>query len=258
MVENRSNITPYPDINDLLNKLKTDVKAILGKQFVGMYIHGSLVVGDFNIKTSDIDFLIITKDALKADVISQLKVIHKLIINSHLKWGKKLEGSYIPINILKEYNPPKTPRPYINEGEFHLARSGWEWVLEKYVLLQHGIIIEGPSLKSLINPISPDNLKQATRNILVKWWQPMLQDTTRLKCDGYRAYAVLTMCRALYTLRYGTIVSKPEAATWAKKELNSQWKTIIDLALRDIIDVEMLDEVLNFIKFTLNYSSNKM
>ncbi len=254
MSENNNNITPYPDVNNVLNRLKTDVKAALGKQFIGMYVHGSLAAGDFNIKTSDIDFIVITNGVLSADSISQLRSIHKSIINSDLNLGKKLEGSYIPLSILKENNPPDTPRPYINEGEFHLGRSGWEWILEKSVLLQNGIIVEGPFLKEFINPISSDDLKHATCKILNEWWRPMLQDTTRLECDGYQAYAILSMCRALYTLKYGVIASKPVAATWVKKELNKEWVTIINLALRDNIGVEKLDEVLDFIRFTLDYS----
>ena len=60
----RARPTPYPDVNEVLNLLLTNVKGILRDQFVGMYLYGSLSSGDFNPETSDIDFLVVTTDFL--------------------------------------------------------------------------------------------------------------------------------------------------------------------------------------------------
>ena len=48
---------------------------------------------------------------------------------------------------------------------------------------------------------------------------------------SYRAYAVLTLCRILYSHEHGTIVSKRRAARWALKHLPERWHEIIVLAL---------------------------
>jgi hypothetical protein len=48
---------------------------------------------------------------------------------------------------------------------------------------------------------------------------------------SYRAYAVLTLCRILYSFRRGTIVSKQRAARWAIKYLAEEWGEIILQAL---------------------------
>ena len=40
--------TPYPEVNAILNVLLADVRAILGDQFVGFYLYGSLASGDFD------------------------------------------------------------------------------------------------------------------------------------------------------------------------------------------------------------------
>jgi hypothetical protein len=47
----------------------------------------------------------------------------------------------------------------------------------------------------------------------------------------YRAYAVLTLCRILYSLKSGTVVSKQRAARWAIKHLPDEWSEIIVQAL---------------------------
>ena len=47
----------------------------------------------------------------------------------------------------------------------------------------------------------------------------------------YRTYAVLTLCRILYTHRKGGVVSKPRAARWALRALPSGWRSLIRGAL---------------------------
>jgi len=61
-------------------------------------------------------------------------------------------------------------------------------------------------------PVLPDDLRRAVRGIIRTWWAPMLDAPTPVQHPGYQTYAILTMCRLLYTLEHGTIVSKPVAA----------------------------------------------
>ena len=51
-------VTQYPEINKILDLLLSSATAVLGNQLVGMYLYGSLASGDFNLETSDIDFLV--------------------------------------------------------------------------------------------------------------------------------------------------------------------------------------------------------
>ena len=52
--------TPYPEINCVLEELLSRVRAILGRRFVGMYLDGSLAIGDFEADKSDLDFVVVT------------------------------------------------------------------------------------------------------------------------------------------------------------------------------------------------------
>ena len=57
--------------------------------------------------------------------------------------------------------------------------------------------------------------------------------TTRFADDappGSQAYAILTMCRGLYAIRFGERLSKREAASWAGHEF-PQWADLIRRAL---------------------------
>jgi hypothetical protein len=61
----------------------------------------------------------------------------------------------------------------------------------------------------------------------------MLDDPSWLRDHprGYHSFAILSMCRALHALEYGTIASKPITAKWAKENLSPKWSHIIDQAL---------------------------
>ena len=61
----------------------------------------------------------------------------------------------------------------------------------------------------------------------------MLEDPTWLRKHGseYHAFAILTMCRALYTLENGTVVSKPVAARWVQSKLGEPWSQVIEQSL---------------------------
>jgi hypothetical protein len=58
----------------------------------------------------------------------------------------------------------------------------------------------GPPLHDLIAEVTAQDLQWAVRDILNRWWAPMVSDATKLNDHGYQPYAVLTMCRTVYTL----------------------------------------------------------
>lgn len=110
--------TPYPDVNAVLHVLLTSVRTVLGDHFVGMYLYGSLASGDFDPRRSDIDFVVATADELPNKLIPALGAVHARMAASDLRWGLKLEGSYISQKALRRYDPADAPCPQINEGHF--------------------------------------------------------------------------------------------------------------------------------------------
>jgi predicted nucleotidyltransferase len=67
------------------------------------------------------------------------------------------------------------------------------------------------------------------------------------------AFAILTMCRALYTLACGEVVSKPRAAAWAREALGTPWAQLIDRALlwRHDSRPDDMTDMLNFVRYTI-------
>jgi len=252
----------FPDVNEVLNLLLSNVKEILAGQFVGMYLYGSLSSGDFNPETSDIDFLFVTADYLSEEMISKLEAMHKQTWATSLKRAGKLEGAYVPQSLIRHHDPTAAPCPTVNEGKFYLDRPGSDWVIQRHVVREYGVVIEGPAPKTLIDFVTADDIRGAVTGILDEWWFPMLDDPSWLRDHEveYRAFAVITMCRVLHAFEHGTIASKPKATQWAQAKLGNPWSETIAKAVavsEHKSDDLTLDETLALIQFVREETLDK-
>jgi hypothetical protein len=68
---------------------------------------------------------------------------------------------------------------------------------------------------------------------------------------------MLTLCRILYTLQTGEVISKKDAAEWAKKALDAHWKPLIEHAWlgrqdpQPKAEADKVTETLEFIRYAM-------
>lgn len=222
--------TGWADVDRVIGELLRQVRAVLAENFYGFYLYGSLASGGFDPAHSDIDFLVVTSGPLSDSEVDRLRALHAALAASDLPMAAKLEGTYLPAADLPRYRPGGGPYPCVNEGQFYLSGHDCNWIIQRHVLREMGLVVTGPDIKDRIDPISPHELKQAVRDLLAKWWEPMIVDSSRLESGEYQAYAVQTMCRCLYTLQQGKVGSKGEACGWARTWLGAGWAQAIDWA----------------------------
>lgn len=225
-------VTSFPAVNQVLELLLERAQTALREQFVALYLYGSLATGDFDPASSDLDFAVVTATLLPPETSAALENLHRELWASGLKWAAKLEGAYVPQNLLRRHDPAGPAIPAVNEGAFYLAQLGSDWVIQRHVLREYGVVLAGPNPKTLIDPVSTDEIRQAIRGLLQEWWFPMLENPAWLAERGseYHAYAVISMCRVLHGLQHGMIVSKPVAARWTQASY-PQWQPLIAQAL---------------------------
>jgi hypothetical protein len=246
-------VTSSPAVNLVLEMLLERVQTALEEQFVGLYLYGSLATGDFDPASSDLDFAVVTATLLAPETSAALESLHRELWASGLKWAAKLEGAYVPKSLIRRHDPAGPAIPAVNEGAFYLAQLGSDWVIQRHVLRECGVVLAGPDPQTLIDPVSANEIRQAIRGLLTEWWFPMLENPAWLAERGseYHAYAVISMCRVLHGLQHGTIVSKPVAARWAQANY-PQWQPLIAQALAAQAGGKsgFLEATLNFIRFT--------
>ncbi len=229
-------MTPYPDVNAVLHDFLTNVQAVLGDHFLGMYLSGSLALGDFSPDSSDIDFVVVTDAELPDDLLPALQAIHARFNASGSPWATEVEAVYIPRDALRRYDTAHARHPHIERGAnemLDMDQLDTAWILQRHILREHGAVVAGPAPRTLIDPVQPQDMRRAAAAQMRGWWGTMLHDPAPLHRTelGYQAYAVLTMCRMLYTLDTGSVASKPVAARWAQRALGRQWTTLIERAL---------------------------
>jgi hypothetical protein len=264
--------TPYPDVNAVLDVLVPEIRAILGDAFTGMYLYGSLVYGGFD-QDSDVDFVVVTQGELPQALFLSLQAMHARIATLDSWCATQLEGTYLPQHALQHYDPLRALHVHIDRGPGEtlrrmqidnplLSRAWWGgWVLLRAALLEKGMRLAGADIHTLVSPVAPEDLRQASNAILEGWAATLLEHPAEIASQGYQSYTVLTLCRILYTLENAAVASKPDAALWAQGTLGQPWAALIELAWAGRhkpagpVSPEQVRETLAFIRFMLDYGN---
>ena len=203
---------PLPDeFRDAARLLREHLPFVLGSNFVGLYVYGSALDPTFVPGRSDLDCLLVTEAALDAagfDALSTwlaqtagqepslLRVQMSILVG-----GRVLEDD--PGACLYQFGV--------------LSRSGSDgnpivW-LDFYA---RGLVLLGPDPHEFVPEITPVLLHAA----LVREVGYLREEiSTKRESEwrhrsSYQAYAVLTLCRILYSNATGGVGSKGKAATW--------------------------------------------
>jgi predicted nucleotidyltransferase len=254
-----NNPTPFPDVNAILQELLKSIQFILGSHFIGMYLDGSLTSGDFD-QDSDIDFVVVTDEDISGDLFLALQAMHERIVAIDSWWAIQLESSYISQHAIRRYDPEHALHPNIERGSgerLKMVDHDEAWAIHRYVLRQRGITVIGPSPQTLIDPVSPNELRRAMLPALHGWATQILNNPNWIISQGYQSYTVLTLCRILYTLQFGDVVSKAKAVRWVNETVGERWKTLIDQAWVErhnsqlTADTDHINQTLDFIRYAL-------
>lgn len=246
--------TPYEEINKLLGSFVVDIQKILSENLGGIYLMGSLTYGDFNPNSSDIDLQVVINKQMTTHQQDLIKQLHTQIANKYQKWTKRLECSYTPLAMLANNLPPLEPRPYYGEDTFYPeAPYGNEWIINQYMLYQHGIALFGPDYKTLISPVNIVEVQKACIRDLLQEWQPKISDPEWLANSHYQSYLILNLCRILYTVMCSEFATKKVSSAWVKNHYAPQWRELIEAAENWQYGKDMLmqKDTVTFIKFTI-------
>ena len=265
-------LTPYPDVNAVVNDLLTDLQASLGAQLVGMYLVGSLALGDFDPQESDLDLVIVTAGTLSDETLAALRELHRRVDHSASAWAARLDAVYIPKDVLREAAPTAAragglARYPVLEWPAPLALAPLEsgWPIWRYTLREHGVVVSGPDPRSLLDSVHPDDLRRASGATVEEWRARAHSDAAwvaGLRVRREHTYVVRTLCRLLYTLDAGSIASKLAATRWVTRMRASGWSELIgrvatepDATAADVPDVSDVSEdavrdTLAFLEYT--------
>ena len=217
-----------PVVLPIVERLSENMQRCLGDSLVGLYVQGSLVVGDFD-PFSDVDFIAVVSGELSEDQVADLNEMHSRLFNSGLEFSRRLEGSYFPVGLLSRPSKASELVWYLDNGSKSLERSDHcNTLVVRKTVCDTGVSVYGPSAKSLIPVVDTEDLKQEVRAVINDWGAELLVKSNW--SNWYVSFTVNMFCRMLYTVESGKLNSKPEANSWAVENLDKCWESLIDSA----------------------------
>lgn len=237
-------------VSDLLQELTAHLPVLLGRNLIGIYLHGSLTQRAFNPKRSDVDCIVVTKRDLSDAQFRKLGGWLALSAESN-PWAARL---HLLCLLKSEVLTMNSKACFYQFGVLKRTRSDGNPIIWMNVL-QNGGVLFGPRPESFVPVITPEILFQALEREL-GYLREEISDKPEGKwknVPSYRAYAVLTLCRILYSFRKGPVVSKQRAATWALKYLPEEWNDIIlqvlevdDIRRSSFISLSIIEQFIDF------------
>ena len=244
--------TPFADLNTVLAALLDGVRAALGDNLVGAYLQGSFAVGDAD-GNSDCDFTVVIRRDLATPEIAALDAMHTAIHDLPIEpWRHRLEGSYMPADILRRWStqprdPPDDPRGpdwadpglsgspavaypflYLNHGAKTLVRSEHDNTqVVRWCLREKGVVLAGPDPRRLIDPVPAAALRAQVRATMDIALATDLEPMNNL---FFQSFWVGLFCRMLHSLHTGAVASKKASSAWAAGALDPQWRGLIERA----------------------------
>jgi hypothetical protein len=235
--------------------LLTGIRVRLSDNLVGVYLRGSLALGDFIPDTSDIDALAVTERPVDAAQFDALAAMHAQLAASPHRYANRLEIAYIDRAALWRFEPGLR-HPSLGQGEaLAWSEHRANWILERWTVRERGVTLLGPDPRTLIAPIASRELRAAVRARLHDWadWAGQIDDPDWLLPRSHKAYVVETMCRALSTLACNELQSKPRAVAWALATLPEPWRATVvrSRAWRtdNTPDPALVPEVMRFVRW---------
>jgi hypothetical protein len=215
---------------------------------VGLYLVGSVALGGYRRRRSDLDFVGVLDSAVDRRRVGRLRIAHAqsgLVTGSRaLTEGRSpltgtLNGVFISESDLPM--PVTRIRPVASQvgTEFKSGRAGSDLSPVGWnVLSEKGIAIRGPHPSALNLDPEPDRLRSWTAGNLDTYWRPWVervmsgpQRRFALRPRYWTAWGVLGAPRLHCTIATGEVISKEAAGEYARREFAPQWQPLIEEAL---------------------------
>ena len=196
----------------------------------GLYLQGSVALGDYQPGVSDIDFVAVTGQAPDVETV---RAIHADLRRSHRK--PFFDGLYVSWDGLRS-DPARTAAGLaVHEWRVAAASRFERHLVTWHVLAQAGVAVRGPAVAGIGVFTDWPALAEATQRNLVEYWRPWLRRRARgvtgLTPWG-TTWGVLGVARLRHTLAAGRVTVKTDAAAYALDAYDGRWHRVIREALR--------------------------
>lgn len=203
----------------------------------GLYLLGSVALGEFRPGTSDIDYLAITAAPLDRAALAALARAHRRARLRHPR--PHFDGRYVRWRDLASDPRRLAPGPSTAMGTFRASGGGECDPVAWHTLAAHGVACRGPAPQALTIWTDPGALRSWTLDNFAHYWRPLIAQSRGVgswRLTSFSTYGavwiVLGVCRLHYTLASGSIASKAQAGEYGLRTFPDRWHRVLREALR--------------------------
>jgi streptomycin 3"-adenylyltransferase len=220
-----------------IDELVAGLRALLGSALIGVYVHGSLALGCFNARRSDLDVIAVcsrptSKDerVLLADLLERVSAPPRPHELGDAPSRRPLEFHLLLTDDLRPWRFPPSFEAKSWSGRGLLERRPDPDLAAHFdVLRASGITIVGPPPRDLFPPVPRADLERALRS-----------DLTWTRTESRELYAILSPVRVWAAIATGEVHSKASGAHWALERLPPGLRATVAHAL-SLYEGENLD-----------------
>lgn len=216
------------ECNLLLQHISQRYQRILGANLLGIFVHGSLAFGCFHWQSSDVDFLVVTR---QEPAQAQKEVMIQTLLDLlSLSPPKGLEMSVVlsehcthfryPTPFSLHFSPMHLDACRADLAGYCRSMHGEDRDLAAHFMVARkvGFSIYGPPPAQLLGPVPR-----------ACYLDSILRDIADAEDEApvNPVYFILNQCRVLAFLRDGLICSKEDGGLWALEHLDIRWSSLI-------------------------------
>ncbi len=223
-----------PRTERLIKRFAERSGEILQDDLVGVYLHGSAVMGCFNPEKSDIDLIIVVRRPLPDPV--KRAFMDMVILHNASAPPKGIEMSVVLENVCR---PFVYPTPYeLHFSAAHLVRYKKDPV--DYIRRMNGVDKDLAAHFTIIRkrgkclygaPIEAVFAEVPGRDYMDSIWEDVADAPQKIAEDTM--YLTLNLARVLAYREEGLVLSKKEGGEWAVGRLPAEYRPLIGDALRE-------------------------
>ena len=218
----------------LINGFVERSKEILRENLVGVYLHGSSVMGCFNPQKSDIDLIVAVNQPLS---VFDKRAFMDMVVECNAQGPAK--GIEMSVVLRRFCKPFVYPTPY----ELHFSAGHLDWYREDpddYIRRMNGTDKDLAAHFTIITQRGKCVYGAPIEEVFAKVPGVDYMDSIRFDVEGaaeeitdYPMYLTLNLARVLAYKEEGLVLSKKEGGEWAIEKLPVEFRPLIADALHE-------------------------
>lgn len=201
-------------MNEAIHRMTDRIVSVMDGKVNSIWIYGSIVLNDFQLGWSDIDFIALTENEITEKQARDLLMLRQSMLSdeSDNQYYRSFEG--IIANINEYFTGNYIRLVYWGTSGQRITDSYSRDVFSSFQLSRYGRIVYGNADRSIFREPTRQEIVDAIKchyETIRKYAQ---KTDERLYSCGW----LLDIARCIYSLRYNDVISKTQAGIWALNE----------------------------------------